>query len=248
MVVAEFIKLKRSLSWAVVLGLPLIMVAAGSINTVASGEPPADGWHTVWIRSVVFPSLFPFAIGVAILASLVWRPEHRGGNWNALMAGPTSSLRIVLAKSAAVAVLPAAMQVVLVGSVLLAGKLLFGLPGWLPLRYLGASALVLAAVVPLAVLQSALSMLLRSFAAPIAVAFVGAGVGVVALLAGLDAAVFVSPYALASRALQLGTGTFADSGVLGTGDAAQVVVASVLLGAVLAGASSRLLDRRDVRV
>jgi len=67
----------------------------------------------MWLRSVVFYGLFPLAIGIGILASLMWRVEHRGGNWNALMSGPTSSMRIVAAKAVVVAVLAAAMQVVL---------------------------------------------------------------------------------------------------------------------------------------
>ncbi|MEU6714919.1 ABC transporter permease [Nonomuraea sp. NPDC046802] len=87
---SEFLKLKRSLSWAVVILLPMALVISGAVNTIASGEPPEDGWHTMWLRSVVFYGLFPLTAGIAILASLVWRAEHRGGNWNALMSGPAS--------------------------------------------------------------------------------------------------------------------------------------------------------------
>lgn len=97
----------------------------------------------------------PYLAGsIAILASLVWRVEHRGGNWNALMSGPTSSLRIVVAKGATVAWLAAAMQAVLA-----------------------------VACIPAAVAQSALSLFLRSFAAPIAVALAGAAVSTAALMA-----------------------------------------------------------------
>lgn len=244
---AEFIKLKRSLSWTVVVLLPVAMVIAGAVNTLVSGETPEDGWHTMWLRSVVFYGLFPLAIGIGILASLVWRVEHRGGNWNALMSGPTSSMRIVAAKAVVVAVLAAAMQVVLFLTVTVIGSFVFAIPGPPPGRYVAVSLLIMIACVPVAVLQSGLSMLMRSFAAPIAVAFLGAGAAVVLLLAGLDAAIFVVPYALISRATQLGTGTFGDTGAITAGDVVSIVAGALVLTAALIAATTAILDRRDTR-
>ena len=179
---AELIKLKRSLSWTVVTLLPLIMVLSGAVNTLMAGEQPDDGWHTMWLRSAVFYGLFPLAVGIGILASLVWRSEHQGGNWNALMSGPTSTWRIVTAKAASLGLLTAGMQVLLLGSVVAVGKLVFGLPGMPPAEYLGITALIAVACLPVAVLQSGRAMLFRSFAVPIAVAFTGAGLAVVLLL------------------------------------------------------------------
>jgi hypothetical protein len=244
---AEFLKVRRSLSWAVVVLLPVAMVLSGAAGTLASGERPEDGWHTMWLRSVVFHGLFPLAIGIGILASLVWRAEHRGGNWNALMSGPAPSWRIVAAKAVVVAVLAAAMQVVLVIVVIVVGSLVFGLPGVLPGEYVLISVVIVLACVPVAVLQSGLSMIMRSFAAPIAVAFLGAGGSVVLLLAELDAAVFVLPYALIGRATQLGTGTFADTGAVTAGDIGSIVIAAVTLTVLLTTASASILDRRDIR-
>ena len=177
---AELIKLKRSLSWPVVLLLPIAVTLLGAATSLARGEQPDDGWHTVWLQSVGFHGLFPLAIGIAILGSLVWRSEHRGSNWNALMSGPTSSLSIVVAKSAVVAGLAALMQLIMLAAVVVIGGGAFGLPGRLPAEYLWTTLVIIVATVPLAVLQSGLSMLLRSFAAPVAVALVGAGVSVVA--------------------------------------------------------------------
>jgi lantibiotic transport system permease protein len=244
---AEFLKLARSLSWAVVVLLPVAIVVAGAVNTLASGEQPEDGWHTMWLRSVVFYGLFPLAIGIGILASLVWRVEHRGGNRNALMSGSTSSLRIVVAKATVVAVLAAAMQGVLLLTVVALGKVVFGLPGMLPGKYVAVSLLIVLACIPVAVLQSGLSMFMRSFAAPVSVAFVGAGASVVLLLVELDAAIFLIPYALISRATQLGTGTFADTGTITACDIASVVIAAVILTGALIAGSAAFLDRRDTR-
>jgi hypothetical protein len=90
-------------------------------------------------------------------------------------------------------------------------------------------------------------MLMRSFAAPIAVAFLGAGAAVVLLLAGLDAAIFVVPYALISRATQLGTGTFSDTGAITGGDVVSIVTAALVLTTALLTATTAILDRRDTR-
>ncbi|WP_019158382.1 ABC transporter permease [Brevibacterium senegalense] len=244
---AELIKLKRSLSWAVVILLPIILVASGSIMTFIDGRGLEDGWNTLWMRSMVFYGLFPLAVGIAILASLIWRAEHRGSNWNALMAGPTSSLRIVLAKAAVIAVLAVIMQGIALATVLVLGKVVFGLPGWLPPQYLAVSVVVVIACIPVAVLQSWLSMQMRSFAAPIAVAFLGAGFSAFLLVVGLDAAIFVSPYAAVSRATQLGTATFADTGDITLAVLAMIAVASLLLSAVLAAANTLVLERSDAR-
>ncbi|WP_017614811.1 ABC transporter permease [Nocardiopsis salina] len=243
---AELLKLKRSLSWTVVAALPLMAVLAGVVNTLVCGAALDEGWHTLWLRTVVVYGLFPLAAGVAVLASLLWRVEHQGGNWNALMGRPTSALAVVSAKVVVLAVLAALMQAVLVAGVSVAGTAVFGLPGALPPRYLLVSAVIVAACLPAAALQSALSMLMRSFAAPVVVAVVGSTAGTLLVLIGHGTLSTVMPYALLTRATQLGTGVFGDDGtVTGEGAALVVAAASALTAAVVAG-SAALLNRRDV--
>ncbi|AZT94760.1 MAG: ABC transporter permease [Brevibacterium aurantiacum] len=244
---AEFTKLKRSLGWAIVLLLPLVMVISGSIMTLVDGRPLEDGWHTLWMRSIVFYGLFPLAVGVAILGSLVWRVEHRGSNWNALMSGPTPSLYIVAAKTTVIAIMTTLMQVVALITVILVGKLAFGLPGLLPAKYVFATVLVMLACIPVAALQSGMSMLMRSFAAPIAIAFLGAGVSTFLLVLRIDPVIFISPYALISRTTQLGTGTFADTGYITAPIVSSIIIATGLLTAVAMAISALILERTDTR-
>lgn len=243
---AELVKLRRSLSWAVVVFLPLMAVVTGVVNTLVSGQQPGDGWHTLWMRIVVFYGLFPLAAGVAVLASLVWRVEHQGGNWNALMGRVTSSLDIVVAKTAVTAALAAALQAVLVVGVIVAGKLVFDLPGLLPPRYLAVSVVIVVACLPLAALQSGLSMLMRSFAAPVAVALAGATVGTLLLLTRVEAPSLLLPYGLVSRATQVGTGAFADDGSVALPSLGVLVAVALALTVALVAGAAVLLDRRDV--
>ncbi|MCI2423733.1 ABC transporter permease [Saccharopolyspora sp. K220] len=244
---AEFLKLKRSLSWAVVVLLPLIAVITGVVNTIAAGQALENGWHTLWLRVVVFYGLFPLAVGLAALASLVWRVEHQGGNWNALMGRQVSSLQVVTGKMAVLAVLAAAMQSVLVVAVIAVGKLIFGLPGMLPGQYFLISVVIVLACLPVAALQSGFSMLMRSFAAPLAVALLGAVAAVLVLMARLEVVAVVVPYGLVGRATQLGTGLFVDSGTVTPGVVTAVVVAALVLTAVVIAATTAILDRRDIR-
>ncbi|MGP5079161.1 ABC transporter permease [Brachybacterium alimentarium] len=244
---AELIKLKRSLAWPVVVLLPIVLVLAGAATQLARGTQPENGWDTVWIQSVGFYGLFPLAIGIAILGSLVWRVEHRGSNWNALMSSPTPTLRIVVAKALVVAGLTALMQVVLVLAVIAIGKLAFGLPGMLPGQHLGIGLLLMLAAVPAAALQSGLSLFLRSFAAPVAIALVASGISTAALMVA-DNAALVSPYGLATRTTLLGTGSFADSGTVTAGDVTAIAVAALVLTVLIIAITTAVLNRRDPRI
>lgn len=244
-IATEFIKLKRSMSWAVVILLPAVFVLLGTIMTIIDGTGLDDGWNTLWMRSFVFYGLFPLPVGIAILASLIWRPEHRGSNWNALMSGPTPSLRIVAAKSVTVALLAAIMQTIALATVILLGKLVFNLPGVLASTYWGIFAMIVLGCIPVAALQSWLSMVMRSFAAPVAVAFVGSGFSAFLLVIKLDPVMFLSPYAALTRATQLGTAAFADTGTITGGILIMIAAASVLLATIVTVINTAVLERGD---
>ena len=244
---AELVKLKRSLAWPIVVLLPIVLVLAGAATQLADGRAPENGWHTVWLQSVGFYGLFPLAIGIAILGSLVWRVEHRGSNWNALMSGPNSSLRIVTAKAVVVAGLTAIMQVILLAAVIVIGKAAFGLPGMLPGEYLAVTGLLIVATIPAAAIQSALSTFLRSFAAPVAVAIVASGISTAALMA-IGNAALVSPYAVATRTALLGTGSFVDTGSITGGDVTAILTASIILTVLILTITTAILERRDTRI
>ena len=142
-----------------------------------------DGWRLLWIRSVGFYGMALLPVGLAVLASLVWRVEHRGSNWNVLMSTPVPTWRTVVAKTAAIWLLASGMQLVLVLAVAAVGVGALGLPGAPPGLCLAASALTAVACVPVCALQSAISAFTRSFALPVAAGLCLTGVGTTMLLA-----------------------------------------------------------------
>lgn len=248
----EFTKLKHSLSWAVVILLPLIAVTSGSVSTLAGGQGLDDGWHTLWIRSIGFYGMALLPVGIAILASLAWRTEHRNGNWNSLMSTSVPTSTTVLSKAGAISVLAAIMQIVLLLTVICFGKILFDLPGILPTKYLLSSFLVIIASVPVAALQSGMSTFFRSFATPVAIALAATGISTAALLVGLTA-VIATPYATATFATQLGTtlvdgsNTSFNASAVSIGSAGLVFGISALATAVIVVITTSLLNRTDTR-
>ncbi|WP_016996337.1 ABC transporter permease [Kocuria atrinae] len=246
----EFLKLKGSLSWLVVVLLPVMAVFSGSLSTLSSGGEFEDGWHTLWIRSIGFYGMALLPIGIGILASLVWRPEHRNGNWNALMSQSVPTHKVVLSKVVAISTLTAAMQVVMLLTVLVMGKLAFQIPGWLPSTYWLGSLLIVVGCIPVVALQSAFSTFLRSFAVPVAIALIGAGISTVALMVGLPA-VIVSPYALATYTTQLGTtlvsgeSTVFNAAAMTPGSVALVVSLGLLLTVLIVAATTAVHNKRD---
>lgn len=249
---SEFLKLKRSMSWAVVLVVPIIMVLAGSMSTMLAQGTFEDGWHTLWIRSVGFYGMAILPVAVAILASLVWRVEHKNSNWNALMSRPVPTSEVVLGKVAAIAALAASMQLVLLVTVIGLGKLVFGLEGMLPAKYLLGSPLIMLACVPLAALQSALSAFLCSFVTPVTIALVMTSASTLLLQLKLTAALAL-PYGLVTHTTQLGTSLVSGQRTsfavpdLSLVSACIVTGAAVVLTALIVAITSMALNRTDTR-
>ncbi len=252
-IISEFLKLKRSLSWLVVILLPMIMVVAGSASTVAVEGEFTAGWHTLWVRSIGFWGMAILPVGIAILASLVWRVEHKNSNWNALMSGPVPTWRIVTGKVAAIAILSAAMHVVLLISVIILGKT-FELPGMLPPDYFASSFLVVIAQIPVAALQSALSTFFRSFATPVAIGLVLTGACTMALLIKLRVTSLIMPYALLTQTTQIGIGrgmfdggTSFDITALTPASILLTLAISAVLTVVIIAANSMIVNHSDTR-
>ena len=249
---SEFLKLKRSMSWAVVLVVPIIMVLAGSMSTMLAQDTFEDGWHTLWIRSVGFYGMAILPVAVAILASLVWRVEHKNSNWNALMSRPVPTSEVVLGKVAAIAALAASMQLVLLVTVIGLGKLVFGLEGMLPAKYLLGSLLIMLACVPLAALQSALSAFLCSFVTPVTIALVMTSASTLLLQLKLTAALAL-PYGLVTHTTQLGASLVSGQRTsfvvsdLSPASAGIVTGAAAVLTALIVAITSMALNRTDTR-
>lgn len=242
---AELLKLRRSAVWIIVVVLPLFAVVTGTVNYVLNVGELSATWSSYWSQVTLFYGLLYLSIGVAVLASTLWRMEHRG-NWPRLLAAPVSPGSILTAKLAALALLVVVMQAVLIATGWIAGILAAGLPPALPANVLLVLALSALPAIAVAALQSLLSMLIRSFAAPVMLAVLGCVLGLGLMLAGHDSLALAVPYALVTRVLGM-LGAVTTATPLSWAEAARVGLPSLALAAAFTALGAVVLARRDIR-
>lgn len=229
---AELLKLKRSSTWLIALVLPLLAVTTGTINLANSRDVLDAGWASFTSQVTLFYGLLFFSMGIGLLAATVWRMEHRGTNWNLLLTTTRQPIKLVLAKVAVIAVPVACMQAVLVAGTLISGTLVLRLDGAVPWQFALVGVLAIAAALPLIAVQSLLSMLLKSFAAPVALCLAGCVIGVATVTSvALRPLSYVLPQAINTRALNLGSTALAGSGGLTLGNALPILLTALALAA-----------------
>jgi len=176
----EFMKLKASPAWYAFFIVPVIAAIIGTLNYTANIAILTEGWYSLWTQHTLFICYFFMPVIIGIFAGCIWRVEHSGTNMNILLTHERP-IKIVLGKFAATCFVTALSIVWIAALYLLAGKLVHvegslpvGLPGWLIMGIIAAFAIC--------AFQIFVSLVIRNFVIPIAIAFIGgmAGVGCVA--------------------------------------------------------------------
>lgn len=236
---AELLKLRRSHLWLIAIVLPLLAVITGSINYLGNPEALTHGWDSLFSQVLLFYGMFYLSIGVAIIVAAAWRMEHQGSNYAMLRTNTRRAVSLIAAKATAVSILILFMQLILVVGTFVVGIVFASHNGAPPLKYLVLVLIGIVAAVPLVLLQSVLSMYLKSFAASIAWAFLGLIIGIAFSFApgwirGLG---WLFPYSLVSRSLSLiSVATGATDTSIDMGSVVMIFLSSaVLAGAFLVG-------------
>ena len=243
---AEAIKLKRSSAWVVAVLLPLLAVITGTFNVYGNRETLPQTWVSLTSQMTLFYSMFFCSLGVALLASTVWRVEHRGTSWNAMRVTRHSPTAVTLAKTLVIFVPVLTMQMIFVVLAWISGTLVMGLEPAMPAAFIVSGFLAVMGAAPLVAVQSLLSMLMRSFAAPVAVAFVGCVVGF-GFGASQNPLVYAVPQGILSKTLTLGSSAMSTAGKLDAASMLPLLAAVVGVGAVLWGLLA-LVARRTAGV
>lgn len=243
----EILKLKRSPTWLIVIILPLLTVTAGTINFANNPESLGATWDAFTSQVTIFYAMLFFSMAISLLAANAWRMEHRGSNWNLLLTTTRRPLKLVLAKIVVITIPVAFMQVVLAASTLISGTLVLDLEGEASWRIALVAAFALVAALPLIALQSLLSMLTRSFAAPVALCLAGCILGIaVTSSQTLRPLSLVVPQAINLRALSLGSAAVQDSGDFTATEILPLLTAALFLSAAIA--TLTLAALRNVRL
>ena len=188
----EKMKLKRSHMWIAFVLFPVVPAVMGSMNYLQNLAVLKSEWLSLWTQETLFYSNFFFAPLVAIYCGYLWRIENRNKNRHLLMTAPVPVRNIFLGKLVSIARITLFTQLWVFVLFIVTGKLLFltGLPPVTIFFYTLRGCLGGMAV---ATLQLLLSMIIKSFAAPIAIAVCGAVTG---LLASNSAYGIYYPYSL----------------------------------------------------
>lgn len=243
----DLLKFRRSHMWAVLTLIPLIAVAMGAGNYFGNQGQLEAGWTSYLSQIMLFYGMIFMTSGIAIIASAAWRVEHRGHNWHSLLTSTRPAGGLTASKIAAITIAAAAMQSVLVVLTVAVG-LILGVPGMPPGAFFAVALLSLLPTAAVAAWQSFLSMLIRNFAGPVAIALVASIISFGVLASGASFARFLLPPGLLSDTLWLGSSAVAGSGAIDASTVVEVALASIVL--TLAGwlAAAAYLRATDVRL
>lgn len=176
---SEQLKLKGSFIWIAFVLIPIIPAIMGTGNYLNNLSLLKSEWISLWTQETLFYSNFFFAPLIAIYCSYLWRMENQNKNRNLLFTSPVPVRDIFLGKLAAIAKITVFTQLWIFVLFLVSGKLvhLSGLPD--SQHFIYAARGILGGMV-IAALQLLISMIIKSFAAPIAVAVMGSITGLLA--------------------------------------------------------------------
>lgn len=188
----EQMKLKHSHLWLVFFAIPLLPTVLGAANYLNNIGLLKSEWYSLWTQHSLFYANFFYGPLIAIYCSYIWRVEHLNYNWNSLMTMPAAERDIFLAKLLMALKCTVMLQLWVGVLFTISGKLV-GLPGlppgeilfWLLRGSLGGTVT--------AALQLLLSMIIRSFAVPIAIALLGSVAGFLLINGGFG---MMWPYSL----------------------------------------------------
>lgn len=249
---AELLKLRRSMVWFLAPTLPILAVISGGVNYWMNMAALTGGWDSLLSQITLFYGMLFFAIGVALVTAASWRPEHRSSSWNAALTSGHSRIGLVLTKAVIVMIPVAVIQLSLIIWSWLFGTII-GVEGPIPSWFIVDTLVVIVVSAPLVLAQSILSMLLRSFAAPVAICMGGCIVSFLALAGAQNSPILetltrVLPQALVTKVMFLGSTAMSNAGTMSWETLAPVFLAAFLQCLFLFGVVALVTRRRTVFV
>lgn len=235
---AEWLKLRHSRLWMILIILPLISVFIGSANYYLNQGVLTKEWYSLWSQVGLFYGEFFFPILIAICCSYLWRLEHMNHNWNMIMTAPVTVASIYLSKLMIIGLLLGFVQGILFLLYYAAGHLL-GLPRDLPEELFGWLLRGWIAGLTIGTLQLALSMRLRSFAVPV-------GMGLCATFLGLAMYVMDLGLFFPHSLLTIGMGVLNQSGLSSYREHVLFLLVNLFYMIIISLLAIRWLSKKDV--
>lgn len=234
---AEWMKLRHSYIWMILIILPVISVLIGSANFYMNQGVLKNEWYSLWSQVGLFYGEFFFPILIAICCAYMWRLEHHNKNWNMIMTAPVSTTSIFLSKLIVVGILMIFVQMFFFILYFLGGKLV-GITSDLPGELTGWLFRGWIAALTISALQLALSMRIRSFAAPI-------GIGLCAVFIGLGMYVAHLGLFFPHSLLTMGMGVLSQTS-LSSGESLLFIIMNLVYIVVISTGAIHQMSKSDV--
>lgn len=189
---AELVKFRRSPVWLAFVVLPLFPAFLGTFNYLGNLSVLSDAWYSLWSQHTLFSSMFFLPALLGVFCAWQWRLEHADHNWNSFLTAPVPVGDLCLAKLIWAAVISLLSQAWIGVLFILSGKLV-GLTGPIPPElpeWLLCGAL---SGVSVCAVQLYFSLIIRSFAPPVAFGLVGGIAGLMVTAQGFG---YAFPYSL----------------------------------------------------
>lgn len=234
----EKMKLRHSHIWIAFVLFPIVPAIMGSMNYLQNLALLKSEWISLWTQETLFYSNFFFAPLIAIYCGYLWRIENRNKNRHLLMTMPVPVRNIFLGKLVSIAKITLFTQLWIFIIFIISGRML-SLTGLPPVTLLLYTLRGILGGMVIATLHLLLSMMIKSFAAPIAIAVFGAITG---LLASNSAYGVYYPYSL----MMLGMNANRSENMLGD-SSLPFVLSSLFYLLLFSTVAVYLLKHRDVR-
>lgn len=169
-------KLRHSHLWLVFLVIPIIPSVMGAGNYLNNLGLLKSEWFSLWTQCSLFYSNFFYAPLIALYCAYIWRVEHLNHNWNQLMTMPVPVRDVFLAKLTLAMGCTVLLQLWVWVLFVIAGRMV-GLPGMPPVEILIWLLRGSVGGLGIAAWQLLMSMVIRSFAVPVALALLGSILG-----------------------------------------------------------------------
>jgi len=181
----ELIKIKRNPVWIPFVLIPLISAGIGIINFLSNQGVLSLDWADLWTQESLFLGMFFLSPLIAILASLDFRMEHLGTNWNIILTS-SSRFKVLKDKWLTVATMSSICMIWI-------AFIYIGITGSIPKEfYLRIFASILC-IIAISSFQCMLSLIIPSFAIPVGLAFLG---NILGLLLTVKGFFYATPFSM----------------------------------------------------
>ncbi len=234
-IMAEYLKLKKSKILLAFFILPIISAVFGTANYLQNLQILKNGWYSLWTQHTLFLSYFFLPVLIGLIVAFSFKLEQN--SWNTFASAPVKRKYLILGKFV-VCVFFATLALVLVAVLYLLSGFYSKLEG-MPVQILMWILRGMLGVLAVVAVQILISLVIKNFAIPVGLAFMFGIMGLMLISIGTWQ---ISPYTLVAVGLNSN-----GSGDLQSDNLIMYIVLSVIFTISALTIASIILTKRDIK-